>query len=178
MATNFRFGSSCGPQATASAGRAQEEEKVVEQFDDTDNADPDKLLQCPYDKSHHIRSSRFPYHLIKCGKNHPKLAQELKICPYNARHRLPKHQFNAHLESCPNRRTIESEDRGDNSGYLTWQPPVSTWVNPDMTEDWDEEIEENAPLFILGVNSSVSGNQAPRPTNNFGSHYRSPTNLP
>lgn len=32
MATNFRFGSSCGPQATASAGRAQEEEKVVEQF--------------------------------------------------------------------------------------------------------------------------------------------------
>lgn len=32
MATTFRFGSSCGPQATSSAGRTQEEERVVEEF--------------------------------------------------------------------------------------------------------------------------------------------------
>lgn len=30
--------------------------------------DPDKLLQCPFDKNHQIRVCRFPYHLIKCRK--------------------------------------------------------------------------------------------------------------
>lgn len=104
MATNYRFGSSCGPQTTASSGRELEDEKEVEEFgkslklyvssnhldvgctlkvtsllfslwivfllpqDDVGNADPEKLLQCPYDKSHQIRACRFPYHLIKCGK--------------------------------------------------------------------------------------------------------------
>lgn len=32
------------------------------------NTDPEKLLQCPFDKNHKIRSSRFPYHIIKCRK--------------------------------------------------------------------------------------------------------------
>lgn len=32
------------------------------------NCDPDRLLQCPFDKNHQIRSSRFPYHIIKCRK--------------------------------------------------------------------------------------------------------------
>ncbi|KAF7240265.1 Gametocyte-specific factor 1, partial [Varanus komodoensis] len=30
--------------------------------------DPEKLMQCPYDKSHQIRACRFPYHLVKCQK--------------------------------------------------------------------------------------------------------------
>lgn len=33
-----------------------------------DSLDPEKLLQCPYDKNHQIRACRFPYHLIKCKK--------------------------------------------------------------------------------------------------------------
>lgn len=33
-----------------------------------DSLDPEKLLQCPYDKNHQIRACRFPYHLIKCRK--------------------------------------------------------------------------------------------------------------
>lgn len=36
--------------------------------DDKGNLDPDRLLQCPFDKNHQIRSCRFPYHLIKCRK--------------------------------------------------------------------------------------------------------------
>lgn len=36
--------------------------------DDRDDCDPDKLLQCPFDKNHQIRACRFPYHLIKCRK--------------------------------------------------------------------------------------------------------------
>lgn len=33
-----------------------------------DSLDPEKLIQCPYDKNHQIRACRFPYHLIKCRK--------------------------------------------------------------------------------------------------------------
>lgn len=36
--------------------------------EDKGNSDPDKLLQCPFDKNHQIRACRFPYHLIKCKK--------------------------------------------------------------------------------------------------------------
>jgi len=30
--------------------------------------EPEKLMQCPYDKNHQIRPCRFPYHIIKCRK--------------------------------------------------------------------------------------------------------------
>ena len=30
--------------------------------------DPDELIECPYDKVHRIRLSRFPMHLLKCRK--------------------------------------------------------------------------------------------------------------
>ena len=37
-------------------------------FLSVDSLDPEKLIQCPYDKNHQIRACRFPYHLIKCRK--------------------------------------------------------------------------------------------------------------
>ncbi|CAM4677794.1 unnamed protein product, partial [Lepidochelys olivacea] len=33
-----------------------------------DALDPERLIQCPYDKYHRIRACWFPYHLIKCRK--------------------------------------------------------------------------------------------------------------
>lgn len=27
---------------------------------------------------------------------------------------------------------------GSTNGHCKWQVPVSTWVNPNMTEDWDK----------------------------------------
>lgn len=33
-----------------------------------DLRDPERLVQCPYDKHHQIRACRFPYHLVKCRK--------------------------------------------------------------------------------------------------------------
>ncbi|KAF3861096.1 hypothetical protein F7725_001351 [Dissostichus mawsoni] len=85
MATSFRFGSTIDPCRTAAAERAVllEDEEISGK---EAHLDPDTLLQCPFDKNHLIRVCRFPYHLIKCRKNHPKLASELKTCPYNARH--------------------------------------------------------------------------------------------
>lgn len=37
-------------------------------FSFIDSLDPEKLMQCPYDKNHQIRACRFPYHLVKCRK--------------------------------------------------------------------------------------------------------------
>jgi len=33
-----------------------------------DDADPNRIVQCPYDKNHQIRASRFPFHVLKCRK--------------------------------------------------------------------------------------------------------------
>ncbi|XP_060677088.1 gametocyte-specific factor 1-like isoform X2 [Hemiscyllium ocellatum] len=60
----------------------------------------DQLLVCPYDRSHQIRSSRFPYHLVKCRENHPELANMIRVCPFNARHRIPQPEFQRHLLHC------------------------------------------------------------------------------
>ncbi|KAM3872104.1 uncharacterized protein gtsf1 [Diretmus argenteus] len=74
--------------------------------DEGDDCDPNKLLQCPYDKSHQIRACRFPYHLIKCKKNHLELANQLRTCPYNARHLIPKAELARHIATCVDNRPI------------------------------------------------------------------------
>jgi len=33
-----------------------------------DAIDPNRIVQCPYDKNHQIRASRFPFHVLKCRK--------------------------------------------------------------------------------------------------------------
>lgn len=33
-----------------------------------DASDPNRIVQCPYDKNHQIRASRFPFHVLKCRK--------------------------------------------------------------------------------------------------------------
>lgn len=53
-ATRFYNGASCFPTAFG---------------EDTDDAsDPNRIVQCPYDKNHQIRASRFPFHVLKCRK--------------------------------------------------------------------------------------------------------------
>lgn len=36
--------------------------------DADDASDPNRIVQCPYDKNHQIRASRFPFHVLKCRK--------------------------------------------------------------------------------------------------------------
>ncbi|NXP65254.1 D7 protein, partial [Chloropsis cyanopogon] len=31
--------------------------------------EPDALVQCPYDRSHQVRVSRLPYHLVRCQQS-------------------------------------------------------------------------------------------------------------
>ncbi|KAJ8258167.1 hypothetical protein GJAV_G00193890 [Gymnothorax javanicus] len=177
--TTFRLGSSCSPaKCTTVSVRGWEEEGDAE-----DAADPDRLLQCPYDKNHQIRACRFPYHLIKCQKNHPKLAQELRTCPFNARHLMPKHELSHHIANCVDRSSINADDLGSDEARSKWHIPVNTWERPQCSEDWDKEIE-GAPVkpFIWGVSTSginqESDRAETRTTNSLPPGLRAPTTLP
>ncbi|XP_022619154.1 gametocyte-specific factor 1-like [Seriola dumerili] len=174
MTTTFRFGTTSGPCKTTAAERAHLAEETAEKG----NCDPDKLLQCPFDKNHQIRACRFPYHLIKCRKNHPQLANELKTCPFNARHLVPKHELTRHTETCEDRISVDSEDGISTNGHWKWQVPVSTWVNPNTTEDWDKEADDAPAPFVWGKNPSLNQQLEMRPTNNLGPSFRAPNTLP
>lgn len=108
---------------------------------------------------------------LSLTQSHPKLAMELKTCPFNARHLVPKNKLTHHTETCEDRRNLDSENgkiitwffcltkflsvsmlkfgliTGEHEiGSAKWQVPISTWVNTNMTEDWDEGIINNSQL--------------------------------
>jgi len=65
----------------------------------------DRLLDCPYNRSHQIRPERMQYHLIKCRKQYPE--KNLIICPFNATHHVAKSEERKHMMSCPDRRIVD-----------------------------------------------------------------------
>ncbi|XP_006035397.1 gametocyte-specific factor 1-like isoform X2 [Alligator sinensis] len=102
--------------------------------DYADPLDPDKLVQCPYDAHHQIRACRFPYHLIKCRKNHPDIAKQLVTCPFNARHRVPRAEIGQHLSSCEDKSCIEQDielQESSSSGF-TWGIVHSSETRPSV----------------------------------------------
>ncbi|XP_056612663.1 gametocyte-specific factor 1 [Triplophysa dalaica] len=121
-----------------------------------DFCNPDKLLLCPYDPSHLIRACRFPYHLIKCRKNHPELIGELWTCPFNARHLMRKDELSHHISTCLDRCSV-NETYVENDKIDKFQIPVSTWTAPACDEDWDEEMDKNATIassFVWRMSTS------------------------
>ncbi|KAG7221724.1 hypothetical protein INR49_000091 [Caranx melampygus] len=173
MTTTIRFGTSNGPCGTT-AEKIQLEDDTAEKG----NCDPDRLLQCPYDKNHQIRACRFPYHLLKCRKNHPQLASELKTCPFNARHLVPKHELTHHTETCEDRISLDGQEVVTSNGHWKCQVPVSTWVNPDTSEDWDQEADDAAAPFVWGRNPAFNEHVEMRPNNNLGQDFRAPNTFP
>ncbi|KAM9856139.1 gametocyte-specific factor 1-like [Aulostomus maculatus] len=164
MDPRFKFGTSIDPRNVATAERAQ----VPVEFDSRKNCDPDRLLQCPFDKNHHIRASRFPFHIIKCRKNHPKLASELETCPYNARHLVPKHKMKRHTEICEDRVPVDADHDEDENKHRGWKVPVRNWGAPEMIEDWDKEEDQTAAPFVWRECKILNSNQETRPPNNLG----------
>ncbi|XP_041324167.1 gametocyte-specific factor 1 isoform X2 [Pyrgilauda ruficollis] len=69
--------------------------------------EPDALVQCPYDRSHQVRVSRLPYHLVRCQQNNPQVSRTLATCPFNARHRVPRALLRGHVTSCPDKLPLE-----------------------------------------------------------------------
>ncbi|XP_076828627.1 gametocyte-specific factor 1 isoform X2 [Brachyhypopomus gauderio] len=122
-------------------------EKPVPRWEDNQDktyCNPDKLLQCPYDPSHKIRACRFPYHLLKCKKNHPQLASVLWTCPFNARHLMHKYEASDHMDNCTDRCSISNDYVVTAESQHKFQVAVDTWTIPACDEDWDQEIQEAA----------------------------------
>ncbi|KAK7176026.1 hypothetical protein R3I93_000326 [Phoxinus phoxinus] len=123
-----------------------------------DFCNPDKLLLCPYDPHHLIRACRFPYHLIKCRKNHPELISELWTCPFNARHLMRKDELSHHILTCVDRCSVMETYVASEKTDSKFQIPVSTWTAPACDEDWDEEVDKHAtaaPSFVRDVSKSL-----------------------
>ncbi|XP_077454743.1 gametocyte-specific factor 1 [Stigmatopora argus] len=145
--TSIKFGSSIEASRLARANVITLDEELV----DHDDINPDRLVQCPFDKSHQIRVGRLCYHIIKCKKNHPQLAKQLKTCPFNACHLMPKHELAEHIKTCPNRTAqITNEDEGEKG--RKWEVPARSHarITPDPSEDWEKEVEETVVPFIWG----------------------------
>ncbi|XP_069882554.1 gametocyte-specific factor 1-like [Dipodomys merriami] len=127
-----------------------------------ESVDPERLLQCPYDKNHKIRSCRFPYHLVKCRKNHPDIAAKLATCPFNARHLVPRDQLSKHIATCMDKTSLE-----DDIDNITWNEKQNkrsenTWQYVSSEEDWDKEsLEDPSPSFIWGTVKSSGNNRNP-----------------
>ncbi|XP_068023591.1 gametocyte-specific factor 1 [Melanerpes formicivorus] len=142
-----------------------------------DAQDPERLLQCPYNKQHQIRACRFPYHLVKCRKSHPELAKQLATCPFSARHLVPQPDLRDHILSCPDRGLLEQDMVHQSCG--SQRMAVSTWQAPPCEEDWEAELqEEPEPLFIwgetkAGISRATSAEQSQLP-----SRLRAPRSSP
>ncbi|KAL1020711.1 hypothetical protein UPYG_G00003670 [Umbra pygmaea] len=179
---SFRFGSSCGPKSIQHNSVSSCEKEDAEKSVDTKaGSDPNSLLQCPYDVNHQIRACRMPYHLIKCRKNHPQLASELKTCPFNARHLMLKHELSHHIANCVDRISVNTADLGSAEVQSKWQVPVSTWTNTTCDEDWDQEADNILPTpFVWGVSRSLDNQNRPEPitTINLTPGLRAPRTLP
>ncbi|XP_057274320.1 gametocyte-specific factor 1-like, partial [Pezoporus wallicus] len=108
--------------------------------------EPEALVQCPYEPGHRVRSCRLPYHLVRCQRNHPRLARSLVTCPHNARHRVPQAELRRHVTTCPDRRQ-EIELPPPQSS----QHPEAPWEAPPCQEDWEAELAglEDPEPFIL-----------------------------
>ncbi|XP_069826352.1 gametocyte-specific factor 1-like isoform X2 [Dendropsophus ebraccatus] len=109
--------------------------------------DSEGLLQCPYDKNHMIRPSRFPYHLVKCRENNKDVAKVLATCPFNARHRVPKKELDLHMQSCESKCPLEPLP--DNA-FIREPERISSWQSPPSEENWeDEDSSFTSSPFVL-----------------------------
>ncbi|XP_074892959.1 gametocyte-specific factor 1-like [Buteo buteo] len=154
----------------------------MELEDDFDVLDPERLIQCPYNKHHRIRACRFPYHLVKCRKSYPEVAKELATCPFNARHLVPQADLSDHIMKCNDKGFIEQDIVNQSSGFQREQMnAVSTWQAPPCDEDWEtESLEQSDSPFVWGMtNSGINSSSTTFEQKNcLPSRVRAPESLP
>ncbi|NXK95230.1 GTSF1 factor, partial [Formicarius rufipectus] len=103
-----------------------------------DLMDPERLVQCPFVKHHHIRARRFPYHFVKCKENNPEIAKKLATCPFNARHLVPRHDLSDHIMKCNDKAIVEQDTVSRSCEPCQEQVKnESTWQAPPCDEDWE-----------------------------------------
>uniref|UniRef100_A0A2K6F1K9 CHHC U11-48K-type domain-containing protein n=1 Tax=Propithecus coquereli TaxID=379532 RepID=A0A2K6F1K9_PROCO len=123
-----------------------------------DSLDPKELLQCPYDKKHQIRACRFPYHLIKCRKNHTDVANKLAACPFNTHNQVPQAEISHHISSCDDKSCIEQDtvNQTRNLGQKTLAE--STCQCPSCNKDWDKDLWEQTSIPFVWGTANYCGN--------------------
>ncbi|XP_044143531.1 gametocyte-specific factor 1-like [Bufo gargarizans] len=159
---------------------AEEEQKRLERdIQVFDPQDPDRLLQCPYDSNHQIRACRFPYHLIKCRKNHTDLANQFVTCPFNARHMVARGDLCFHISRCEDKSCIEQDIVDEKSMYKRDVSP-SRWNSPPCDENWDNDLQTKPATFVWGTPSyqAPSTSTLMDPKNSLVSSLRAPKSLP
>uniref|UniRef100_A0A8C9GRD1 CHHC U11-48K-type domain-containing protein n=1 Tax=Piliocolobus tephrosceles TaxID=591936 RepID=A0A8C9GRD1_9PRIM len=135
-----------------------------------DSLDPEKLLQCPYDKNHQIR-------------NHPDVASKLATCPFNARHQVPPAEISHHISSCDDRSCIEEDVVNQTRSIRQVTLAESTWQCPPCDEDWDKDLwEQTSTPFVWGRthysdNNNPASNIVREHKNNLASGMRVPKSL-
>nr|XP_020008115.1 gametocyte-specific factor 1-like isoform X2 [Castor canadensis] len=145
-----------------------------------DSLDPERLLQCPYDKNHQIRACRLPYHLVKCRRIHPDVENKVVTCLFNASHRVLHAEIINHISSCDDKNC--SEQHVDSQIRDFGQEPMaeSTWQGPPCEEDWDKELlGQSSTPFVWGtahlcVNNSSANNIITERKRNLASGRRVP----
>ncbi|XP_061872748.1 gametocyte-specific factor 1-like isoform X2 [Colius striatus] len=166
----------------------------MELEDECDAFDPEILIQCPYNKHHKIRARRFPYHLVKCQKSHPEVAQQLATCPFSARHLVPQADLRDHIMKCSERRLMEHDIVCQSSGFQREQMnAASTWQAPPCDEDWEaagfswyrdlfqracELLEQSNSLFIWGRTNSDTPSSSSEQKNFLPPGLRVPLSFP
>ncbi|XP_054080583.1 gametocyte-specific factor 1-like [Rissa tridactyla] len=154
----------------------------MELEDDFDDLDPERLIQCPYNKHHRIRAGRFPYHLVKCRKSYPEVAKELATCPFNARHLVRQADLSDHIMKCNDKGILEQDIVNQSCGFQREQMnAVSTWQAPPCEEDWESESSEQSHSpFIWGMtNSGVNSSSTTCEQKNcLPSRVRAPGSFP
>ena len=86
-------------------------------------------------KNHQISACRFPYHLIKWGKNHPDVTNTRATCPFSALHQLPQAEISHHMSSCDDKRRIEQDVVSQISDLGLETLAKSMWQCPPCDED-------------------------------------------
>ncbi|KAF7695898.1 gametocyte-specific factor 1 [Silurus meridionalis] len=174
--STFRYGSSVGPSRFTGNAQGFQEEDEGKPVDD---ADPNAIIQCPYDKNHQIRACRFPFHIVKCAKNHPELARSLKTCPFNAKHMVPRDELANHIAHCVNKQPLTPDSEGITKMDPKFHVPMK-WTAPDCEEDWETETDDNAATFVWGVSKNLLSVNKPEPraTNILNPGVRAPRTLP
>ncbi|XP_074656673.1 uncharacterized protein LOC141909891 [Tubulanus polymorphus] len=117
--------------------------------------DPDDLIECPYDSVHMVRAKRFPYHLMKCRRNYAGM--DYATCPFNARHEFPVPERRYHIANCPDKAILEKQiaeesGRGGTMYKGCTEMPISDWVPPEATEDWETEA---TPVARIGIDERL-----------------------
>ncbi|XP_076666216.1 uncharacterized protein LOC143367860 isoform X2 [Andrena cerasifolii] len=102
----------------------------------------DPIVTCPYEKSHRIRKSVLPYHLVRCGRNN---TSSTKIrCPFDAFHIIEETEFESHVINCASSGNIRRHQYSFESSHQLGTVPldVVAKLSVPIMEDWDEEYVE------------------------------------